>query len=84
MNGSNSMGKVGERINQEPELSKYSRGHSSAGRAPRRVGFAFKEGMALLLFPFNSFLPFFLLLKEKMAKEKTKDKTENSKFIYTM
>lgn len=64
MNGSKSMGKGGERINQEPELSKYSRGHISARRAPRRVGLAFKEGMALLLFPFNSFLLFFLLLKE--------------------
>lgn len=84
MDGSRSMGKVGERINEEPELSKYSRGHSSAWRAPRRVGLAFKEGMAILLFPLNSFLPFFLLLKEKVAKEKTKDKKENAKFIYIM
>lgn len=65
MNGFKSMGKVGELINQEPELSKYFRGQSSAWRAPWRVCLAFKEGMALLLFTFNSFLPFFLFLKEK-------------------
>lgn len=84
MNGSNSMGKVGERINQEPELSKYSRGHSSARRAPRRVGLAFKEGMALLLFPFNSFLPFFLLLKEKNGKRKKQKTKHKTLSLYTL